>query len=202
MAMTKPRPKEILMPLSTAAWLVDNTTLTFEQIGDFCGLHKVKVEAIADGDISVPARNPIDDGYITAQDLEAATANPAHRLTLLETDLPELKVRAKGPRYVSVAKRADKPDGILWLVKNHPELKDVQIVRLIGTTKSTIQSIRNRTHVNSSTLRARHPVLLGLCRQDELNAAILKSGGQLNPLQDEQMEDAGDQPNVNFTDWE
>jgi len=190
----------ILMPMSTAAWLVDNTTLTFEQIGDFCGLHKVKVEAIADGDIKVPARNPVNDGYITQEDLDHCMTDANARLTLLQTDLPDPMLRAKGPRYVSVAKRADKPDGILWLLKSHPELKDGQIIRLIGTTKNTITSLKNRTHPNYSNLRARHPVLLGLCRQDELNAAILKSGGQLHPELPEV--ETSEQPEVEFTNWE
>jgi hypothetical protein len=191
------------MPLSTAAWLVDNTTLTFEQIGDFCGLHKVKVEAIADGDIKVPVRNPINDGYITQEDLDRSVADPNARLTLLETDLPDPMIRAKGPRYVPVAKRADKPDGILWIIKNHPELKDAQIIRLIGTTKNTIASLKNRSHPNYSNLKARHPVLLGLCRQDELNAAILKSGGKLN-ADIEQLPDVqemDDQPVLEIQDW-
>jgi len=192
-------PRTILMPQSTAAWLVDNTTLTFEQIGDFCGLHKVKVEAIADGDIKVPVRNPINDGYITQEDLDRCMADPNARLHLQQTDLPEPILRVKGPRYISVAKRADKPDGILWLIKNHPELKDAQIIRLIGTTKSTINSLKNRTHPNYTNLRARHPVLLGLCRQDELNAAILKSGGKLHPDADEAVQD--DQPNIDTTEW-
>ena len=191
--------RTILMPMSTAAWLVDNTTLTFEQIGDFCGLHKVKVEAIADGDITVPTRNPINDGYITQEDLDRCMGSPDARLSLLQTDLPEPVIRAKGPRYVSVAKRADKPDGILWIIKNHPELKDAQIIRLIGTTKTTIASLKNRTHPNYSNLRARHPVLLGLCRQDELNAAILKSGGKLHPELEEIMQD--DQPNIDTSEW-
>lgn len=190
--------RTILMPLSTAAWLVDNTTLTFEQIGDFCGLHKVKVEAIADGDIVAPARNPMNDGYITQEDLDRCMADPDARLQLLQTDLPEPVSRVKGPRYVSVAHRADKPDGILWLVKNHPELKDSQIIRLIGTTKNTINSLKNRTHPNYTNLRARHPVLLGLCRQDELNAAILKSGGKLHP---ESGDAVDDQPNIDTTEW-
>jgi hypothetical protein len=196
--------RTILMPLSTAAWLIDNSTLTFEQIGDFCGLHKVKVSAIADGDIKVPARNPINDGYITQEDLDNAQANSAARLTLLQNDLPEPVIRAKGPRYVSVVKRADKPDGILWLLKNHPELKDAQIIRLIGTTKNTIASLKNRTHPNYTNLKARHPVLLGLCRQDELNAAIIKSGGTLNahveppPAAAERMAD--DQPTFELPD--
>lgn len=193
--------RTILMPLSTAAWLVDNTTLTFEQIGDFCGLHKVKVAAIADGDIKVPARNPINDGYITQEDLDNATADENARLTLLQTDLPDPAIRAKGPRYVSVAKRADKPDGILWILKNHAELKDSQIIRLIGTTKNTIGSLKNRTHPNYPNLRARHPVLLGLCRQDELNAAIIKAGGQLHPVVAEEAEGEDEQPHLDTSAW-
>lgn len=201
MAQVKPHNRTILMPMSTAAWLVDNTTLTFEQIGDFTGLHKVKVEAIADGDIKVPARNPINDGYITQEDLDNCVADSNARLTLLQTDLPDPVIRAKGPRYVSVAKRADKPDGILWLLKNHPELKDSQIIRLIGTTKNTIGSLKNRTHPNYANIRARHPVLLGLCRQDELNAAIIKSGGQLHPVVEE-AEGADEQPHLDTSEWQ
>ena len=193
--------RSILMPMSTAAWLVDNTTLTFEQIGAFCDLHKVKVEAIADGDIKVPARNPVTDGYVTAEDIKRCEADENARMVLLQTDLPDPMIRAKGPRYVSVANRADKPDGILWLVKSHPELKDSQIIRLIGTTKNTIASIKNRTHPNYSNLRPRHPVLLGLCRQDELNAAIIKSGGQLHPEVAEAQTDI-EQPDVLLTDWQ
>jgi len=199
MAQPAAHNRTILMPMSTAAWLVDNTTLTFEQIGDFTGLHKVKVEAIADGDIKVPVRNPITDGYITQEDLDRAATDPNARLTLLQTDLPEPVIRAKGPRYVSVAHRADKPDGILWIIKTHPELKDAQIIRLIGTTKNTIASLKNRTHPNYTNLRPRHPVLLGLCRQDELNAAILKSGGKLHPDAEENTQN--DQPNIDTTEW-
>ncbi len=194
--------RTLYMPKSIAAWLVEQTTLTFDQIGEFCGLHPVTVKAIADGDINLPERNPIHDGYITQDDLDRCQADPEARLVTIGSTLPEPAIRAKGPRYVSVAKRADKPDGILWIIKTHPELKDSQIIKLIGTTKNTINAIRGRTHPNMTNLKPRHPVLLGLCRQDELNAAIRKSGGQVSVFDpDAAGSGDGDQPEVDFSNW-
>ena len=154
-----------LMPKSTAVWLIDNTALTFSQISEYCNLHILEVQAIADGEVNqgIIGFNPIENGQLS--------------LKALSSDLPQPTARTDGPRYVPLSKRGDKPDAVAWLVKYHPELKDSQIIRLIGTTKNTIEKIRSRTHWNILNITAKHPVLLELCGQDDLNKAIIKSGG-------------------------
>lgn len=167
-----------LMPKATAVWLVENTSLTFEQIAEFCGLHLLEVQGIADGQVAAGVRglDPIANGQLTKEEIELGTQNPNYKLHLLKRDLPQPKKRTAGPRYTPVAKRQDKPDGIAWLLRNHPELKDSQIVRLIGTTKATILAVRERTHWNTPNIRPRDPVLLGLCTQIDLNQAVEKAG--------------------------
>ena len=166
------------MPKATAVWLVDNTPLSFEQIADFCKLHPLEVKGIADGEVAqgIKGLDPVASGQLTREELETAIADPNHRLAMADTKvrLPEPKSK-KGPRYTPVSKRQDRPDAILWLVKNHPELKDAQIMRLVGTTKSTIQSVRERKHWNSTNLQARDPVMLGLCSQIDLHHEVRRA---------------------------
>ncbi len=163
-----------LMPKATAVWLVENTSLTFEQISAFCGLHPLEVQGIADGEVAIGIQglDPTANSQLTREEIERCQTDLSARLQLIELDLPKPVKRTKGPRYTPVAKRQDKPDGISWLARHHPELKDSQIAKLIGTTKTTIQAVRERSHWNSTNIRPRDPVLLGLCAQSELNAAV------------------------------
>ena len=166
-----------LMPKATAVWLVDNTALTFEQIAEFCGLHPLEVQAIADGEVAnqMQGLDPVANGQTTADELERCAADPNARLTLLENAIPPQFHRHKGPRYTPIAKRQDKPDAIFYLLRNHPELSDAQISRLVGTTKPTINAVRDRTHWNSPNIKARHPVGLELCTLEELDQAVTKA---------------------------
>ena len=171
-----------LMPKATAVWLTENTALSFEQIADFCGMHELEVQAIADGEVAVGmvGRDPIVGGELTAEEIARAEKDPAHKLQMRQQDLPQPVTRAKGPRYTPVTKRGDKPDGIAWLLKTHPELSDAQICRLIGTTKPTIAAVRDRTHWNVANIKPRSPVMLGLCSQRELEEALalaIRRGG-------------------------
>ncbi len=170
---------QLLMPKASAVWLIDNTSLSFDQIADFCSLHPLEVQSIADGEagIGIQGYDPVQNGQLTKEELDRCQDDPTARLVLAESDLPTPNRRTKGPRYVPVARRGDKPDGIAWLVKHHPELKDPQIVKLIGTTKETIGKIRERTHWNIANITAKHPAMLGLCSQGDLDAAIEKAGG-------------------------
>ena len=171
-----------LMPKATAVWLVDNTSLTFEQIAEFCGLHVLEVKGIADGDVAhgIKGMDPISSGQLSREEIAAAELNPSHRLKLSEpkVEVPEVKTK-RGPRYTPVSRRQDRPNAILWLLKNHPELKDSQIMRLVGTTKPTIIAIRERGHWNSPNLVAQDPVTLGLCSQIDLDAEVKKAASRL-----------------------
>lgn len=176
-----------LMPKATAVWLVENTTLTFEQVAAFCGLHELEVQAIADGEVAVGmvGLDPIANGQLTKKEIARCEANPDLRLQMLKVDLPQPVVRSKGPRYTPITKRGDKPDGIAWLLKFHPELPEAAICRLIGTTKPTIAAVRDKTHWNAANIKPRGPVMLGLCSQRELEEALAQAarhGGQ--PLHD------------------
>ena len=166
-----------LMPKATAVWLVENTGLTFEQIADFCGLHPLEVQAIADGEVAVQMLwlDPVAIGQTTAEELVRCQADPAGRLQLSPQAIPQQFVRHKGPRYTPISKRQDKPDAINYLTRNHPELSDAQISKLIGTTKPTIAAVRERTHWNSVNIKPRHPVGLGLCTMEELDAAVARA---------------------------
>ncbi len=166
-----------LMPRATAVWLVDNTTLTFDQISDFCGLHPLEVQAIADGEASggMQGLDPVQNGQLTREEILRCEEDTSAKLRIAESDIPMPKVRHKGPRYTPVSKRADKPDAIAWLLKHHPELTDAQVGRLIGTTKPTINAVRDRTHWNSPNLRPRSPVELGLCSFEDMRLAIEKA---------------------------
>jgi uncharacterized protein len=167
-----------LMPKATAVWLVENTALSFDQIADFCKLHPLEVKAIADdeGAQSIIGRDPIVTGQLTREEIAKGEANPGYRLKLADSKvhLPEPK-RKKGPRYTPVSRRQDRPNAILWLVRNHPELKDSQIMRLVGTTKSTIDAIRERTHWNAASLVPMDPVTLGLCSQIDLDFEVQRA---------------------------
>ena len=166
-----------LMPKATAVWLVDNTSLSFDQVAAFCGLHPLEVQGIADGEVAVGIQgmDPVTSGELSRAEIERCEADPTAQLQMAKSNLPQPTKRTKGPRYTPVAKRQDKPDGIYWLVRHHPELKDSQVARLIGTTKTTIQAVRERSHWNSPNIRPRDPVLLGLCSQVDLNAAVEKA---------------------------
>ena len=170
-----------LMPQATAVWLIDNTTLTFDQVGEFCSMHPLEVQALADGDIGqgIKGRDPIMVGELTRDVIKACEADPKASLRLAKLPVPRAAERTKGPRYTPVAKRQDKPDGIAWLVRNQTELADSQIVKLIGTTKNTIGAVRDRTHWNSANIHARHPVDLGLCTYLELSQAVEKARSKL-----------------------
>lgn len=167
-----------LMPKATAVWLVENTALTFDQIADFCKLHVLEVKGIADGEVAqgIKGLDPVTTGQLAREEVERAEKNPNHRLKLLESKvrLPEPK-RRRGPRYTPVSKRQDRPNAILWLLRNHPELKDSQIMRLVGTTKHTIESIKERTHWNAQNLTPMDPVTLGLCSQIDLDIEVQRS---------------------------
>ncbi|HKY94622.1 MAG TPA: cell cycle transcriptional regulator TrcR, partial [Kiloniellales bacterium] len=163
-----------MMPKATAVWLIENTSLSFQQVAEFCGLHPLEVQGIADGEVAkgIQGLDPTLNNQLTKEEIERCEADPTARLNMKKVDLPQPVKRTKGPRYTPVAKRQDKPDGVAYLLRHFPELKDAQISKLIGTTKATILAIRERTHWNSPNIRPRDPVLLGLCSQTELNAAV------------------------------
>ena len=164
-----------LMPHATAAWLVDNTALSFEQIAEFCGLHILEIQAIADDTAAtkLTGRDPIRANELTHAEIEKGAADPEYRLTMHKE--PDPVRRTKGPRYTPVSKRQDKPDGINWIIRNHPEVSDGQISKLIGTTRTTIAAIRDRSHWNMANITPKDPVTLGLTSQRELDAAVAKA---------------------------
>jgi hypothetical protein len=166
------------MPKATAVWLVENTALSFKQIADFTNLHELEVKGIADGDVAqgIKGLDPVTGGQLTREEIEKGEADAAYRLKLLEpkVNIPVQK-STKGPRYTPVSKRGDRPDAIAWLLRYHPELSDSQIMKLVGTTKSTIEAIRTRTHWNSPNIKPVDPVSLGLCSQLDLDFAVQKA---------------------------
>lgn len=166
-----------LMPKATAVWLIENTTLSFEQIADFCGMHPLEVQGIADGEVAIGivGKSPVESGQLSMDEVRRCEKDAKARLSLAGDARKYMSNRVKGSRYTPVARRQDKPDAIAWLIKNHPELGDAQIVRLIGTTKSTIEAIRNKTHWNSQNIKAKDPVMLGLCTQIDLEATVTKA---------------------------
>jgi hypothetical protein len=170
-----------LMPKATAVWLVDNTTLTFEQIADFCGLHPLEVKGIADEDVAkgIKGQDPVTSGQLTREQIEEAEKNPKSRLKMAppKHKMPSVKQK-KAPRYTPVSKRQDKPDAVYWILRNHPEFADADIIKLIGTTKATIQKIRERSHWNATNIKAVDPVTLGLCSQLELDLAVTRAGAK------------------------
>jgi hypothetical protein len=181
--MTQP-----LMPKATAVWLVENTALSFDQIADFCKLHVLEVKAIADGDAAqgIKGLDPITTGQLSREQIDNAEANPDIRLHVADPKvrLPQPKTK-RGPRYTPVSRRQDRPNAILWLMRNHPELKDSQIMRLVGTTKSTIQAIRDRSHWNATNLQPMDPVTLGLSSQLDLDLEVQRAAKE-KPVPQEQ----------------
>ncbi|MEO0912436.1 MAG: cell cycle transcriptional regulator TrcR [Pseudomonadota bacterium] len=169
-----------LMQKATAVWLVDNTTLTFTQIAEFCGLHELEVNGIADGEVGVGIKgfDPIANRQLTAEEIKRCEGDPKARLKLWENPAAEGETKRKGPRYTPLSKRQDRPAAIAWLVKFHPELSDGQISKLVGTTKPTILTIRERTHWNMANIQPVDPVALGLCKQTELDAAVAKAAAK------------------------
>lgn len=167
----------LLMPKATAVWLVDNTALSFDQIAQFCKLHPLEVKAIADGEAAqgIKGLDPIATGQLSRDEIRRAETNPDHKLKLQEPKVRVPESKRRGPRYTPVSKRQDRPNAILWLVRNHPELKDAQISRLVGTTKTTIEQIRDRSHWNSANLAPMDPVTLGLCTQIDLDFEVEKA---------------------------
>ena len=177
-----------LMPKATAVWLVENTALSFDQIADFCKLHMLEVKAIADGDVAqgIKGLDPISTGQLSREQIDQAEADPAIQLKLADAKvrLPQPKTK-RGPRYTPVSRRQDRPNAILWLLRNHPELKDAQIMRLVGTTKTTIQAIRERSHWNATALQPMDPVTLGLCAQLDLDLEVQRAAKE-KPVPKEQ----------------
>ncbi|MEM0900489.1 MAG: cell cycle transcriptional regulator TrcR [Pseudomonadota bacterium] len=168
---------QLLMPKATAVWLVDNTALTFDQIAEFCTLHPLEVAAIADGESAqgIKGLDPINTGQLSRDEIAKAEGDPNHKLKMLEPKVRVPPIKKKGPRYTPLSKRQDRPNAILWLIRNHPELKVAQISRLVGTTKNTIDQIRERTHWNSPNLQPVDPVALGLCTQIELDFEVARA---------------------------
>ena len=173
--MSKP-----LMAKATAVWLVDNTTISFKQIADFVGMHELEIQGIADGDVAAGVKgfDPIANNQLTQGEIEKAEKDVQYRLKLKHNPAAQGEEKRRGPRYTPLSKRQDRPNAILWLVKFHPELADSQIAKLVGTTKPTIQSIRERTHWNISNMQPIDPVALGLCKQSELDAAVQKAAAK------------------------
>ena len=169
-----------LMPKATAVWLIDKTALTFTQIADFCGMHPLEVQAIADGEVAqgIVGYDPVANSQVTAAEIKRCEADPEARLKLSPGALPVQK-RQRGARYTPVAKRNDRPDAIAFLLRNYPQLTEAQVGKLLGTTKDTIQKVRDRTHRNSPNIKPRDPVILGLCSQTDLNAAISQANDRL-----------------------
>ena len=166
-----------LMPQATAVWLIENTALSFQQVGDFCGLHVLEVQGIADEEAaySIKAKNPITSGELTAINIKECEEDNTKPLVLAKQNISISSKKKKAPRYTPLSRRQDRPNAISWVIKFHPEMSDGQISKLIGTTKFTITQIRERTHWNISNVSAKDPVMLGLCKQNELASAISKA---------------------------
>lgn len=180
---------EILMPKATAVWLVDNTSLSFDQIAAFCGLHPLEVKGIADGDVAAGVRgaDPVSNGQLTRDEIEKAENDAKYRMKAIAPKYADLHQpnKKRGPRYTPLSRRQSRPDAIAWLVRNHPELTDGQISKLIGTTKSTIESVRDRTHWNTANIKPTDPVSLGLCSQVDLDEQVRKSSSRRAKMEKE-----------------
>jgi hypothetical protein len=165
------------MPKATAVWLIDHTKLTFDQVAEFCGLHKLEVQAIADGEvaISIVGLDPVFNGQLSPDEIKRCEADPRAKLKMIKSTLPQPVTRTKGARYTPVSKRGEKPDAIAYLIKNYPDLLDAQVARLLGTTKETIAKVRDRSHWNTTNIKPQNPVMLGLCKQADLDAAIKRA---------------------------
>jgi hypothetical protein len=181
-----------LMPKATAVWLVDNTALTFVQIAEFTGLHPLEVQGVADGEVDtgLQGADPVNAAQLTTEEIKRCEADPTARLTIADSDVPRPRARTKGQRYTPVSKRHDRPAAILWLLRYHPELTDTQISKLVGTTKPTISSVRDRTHWNMQQLKPNDPVSLGMCTQQDLDAAVQKAVDKESRRLDRERKDA------------
>jgi hypothetical protein len=180
---------QLLMPKATAVWLVDNTSLSFDQIAAFCGLHPLEVQGVADGDVAggIMGVNPIQNGQLTREEIQKAEADSEYRMKVSDPKVRVAAAKRKGPRYTPISRRNERPNAIKWLLRNHPEMKDAQIMRLVGTTKSTIDAVRDGTHWNTSNLTAADPVTLGLCSQIDLDLEVKRaSKGAASPDEAEQ----------------
>ena len=195
--------QQLLMPKATAVWLVDNTALSFEQIAQLCKLHPLEVKAIADGESAqgIKGLDPISTGQLTRAEIAKGEADPNHKIKIADPKVRVPESKRRGPRYTPVSKRQDRPNAILWLVRNHPELKDAQISRLVGTTKSTIEQIRERTHWNSTNLTPMDPVTLGHCSQIDLDLEVEKAsrGRPLPSAEDLTLVPARETENLGFS---
>ena len=179
---------EVLMPKATAVWLLDNTSLTFAQIAEFCGLHHLEVKGIADGDVAENMRgvDPIAGGILSREEIERGENDEDYRLKVAESKIAHIpQPKRKGSRYTPVIRRQDKPDAVAWFIRNHPEVSDAQISKLIGTTKSTINNVRDKSHWNSGNIRPVDPVTLGLCTQIELDEVIAKAADKRRKMEAE-----------------
>ena len=177
MAKAAQQSATLLMPKATSVWLIENTALTFRQIAEFTNITEIEVEALANEEIGrgLVGRDPVDHGELTKEELARCEADNSKSLKLAKSDLPTVKMRSKGPRYTPVSKRGDKPDAVAFILKNHPDITDAQICKLVGTTKPTIASIRDRAHPSTPNLRPRHPAELGLCTYQEFEAIYQKA---------------------------
>lgn len=176
---------QLLMPKATAVWLVDNTSLSFDQIAAFCSLHPLEVQGVADGDVAngIMGVNPIQNGQLTREEIEKAEADPAYRMKLSEPKVRVAAPKRRGPRYTPISRRNERPNAIKWLLRNHPEMKDAQLMRLVGTTKSTIDSVRDGTHWNNANITPMDPVTLGLCSQIDLDLEVSRASKGLAPTE-------------------
>ncbi len=212
---------KILMPKATAVWLVDNTVMTFEQISTFCDLHILEVKGIADGDVAAGIRgaDPIANGQVTRAEIEKSEKDASYTMTAVSFNqnlIPvSTKKKRKGPRYTPLSRRQDRPDAIAWIIRNHPEISDAQISKLVGTTKPTINSIRDRTHWKTATITPTDPVSLGLCSQMDLDSVVKiateklakqqaklapnDAGEALQPVQEKAIEPANETPKTEHT---
>ena len=182
---------DILMPKATAVWLIDNTTLTFDQIAEFCGLHHLEVKGIADGDVAENMRgvDPIAGGELLREEIAMGEDDTDYRLKMAPSKIAHIpQPKRKGARYTPITRRQDKPDAIAWFIRNHPEVTDAKIGKLIGTTKSTINNVRDRTHWNATNIKPVDPVTLGLCSQIELDKVIAKSADKRRKIEQERAE--------------
>lgn len=173
----------LLMPKATAVWLVENTALSFDQIAQFCGLHPLEVQGVADGDVAngIMGVSPLQNGQLSREEIEKGEADPHYRLKLLEPKVRVAAPKRKGPRYTPISRRNERPNAIKWLLRNHPEMKDAQIMRLVGTTKSTIDSVREGTHWNNANITPMDPVTLGLCSQIDLDLEVSRASKGATP---------------------
>jgi uncharacterized protein len=198
-----------LMPKATAVWLIENTMLTFDQIANFCGIHSLEVQALADEEgQKIAGQSPLQMRLLTADEIKRCEADEKAKLVMIKYDLPAPKSRAKGPRYTPISKRQDKPDAIAWLLKNHPELNDNIISRLVGTTRTTINSIRDKTHPNTGSFQPRSPVEIGLCSYTEFDKAVQKIRKQLEkegkwkaPAEETQVEETRKDTGFDFSNF-